>query len=98
MGAHVQAASFRLSTEKIFTPLVTLAILIQQNPSLTQLRQHFPEVARRLMDEVRPGYSSSSSSCDGTRQLHIVDESGTAPVQQQLQQQQQQLSASPAHI
>jgi hypothetical protein len=49
----VQAASFRLSTEKIFTPLVTLAILIQQNPGLTQMRQHFPEVARKLMDEVR---------------------------------------------
>jgi hypothetical protein len=49
----VQAASFRLSTEKIFTPLVTLAILIQQNPDLQQMRKTFPEIASKLMDEVR---------------------------------------------
>ncbi|WIA08278.1 hypothetical protein OEZ85_007721 [Tetradesmus obliquus] len=46
------AASFRLSTEKIFTPLVTLAILIQQNPDLQQMRKTFPEIAAKLMEEV----------------------------------------------
>lgn len=53
MLAVLQAASFRLSTERIFTPLVTLAILIQQNPDLQQMRKTFPEIAAKLMEEVR---------------------------------------------
>jgi hypothetical protein len=70
-GAHVQAASFRLSTVKIFTPLVTLAILIQQNPNLSQMRQHFPEVARKLMEEVRQQQQQQQRSSFCYRLLHI---------------------------
>jgi hypothetical protein len=47
-----QAASFRLSHEKVFTPLVTLAILIQQNPQLAALRKSFPKVAQQLLESV----------------------------------------------
>jgi hypothetical protein len=48
----LQAASFRLSHEKVFTPLVTLAILIQNNPQLASVRKSFPKVAARLMESV----------------------------------------------
>lgn len=47
-----QAASFRLSHEKVFTPLVTLAILIQQNPQLALVRKSFPKVAQQLLNSV----------------------------------------------
>lgn len=47
-----QAASFRLSAEKIFTPLVTLAILIKQNPQLAGLEAAFPTIARQLLRSV----------------------------------------------
>jgi hypothetical protein len=47
-----QAASFRLSHEKVFTPLVTLAILIQNNPQLASVRKSFPKVAQQLMSSV----------------------------------------------
>ncbi|KAI8471632.1 MAG: hypothetical protein J3K34DRAFT_416719, partial [Monoraphidium minutum] len=46
------AASFRLSAEKIFTPLVTLSILIQQNPDFGELRTQFPAIARELLESV----------------------------------------------
>jgi hypothetical protein len=32
----LQAASFRLSAERVFTPLVTLAIIIQRYPDVAQ--------------------------------------------------------------
>jgi hypothetical protein len=32
----LQAASFRLSGERVFTPLVTLAIIIQRYPDVSQ--------------------------------------------------------------
>jgi hypothetical protein len=51
-GVLLQAASFRLSHEKVFTPLVTLAILIQNNPQLASVRKSFPKVAARLMESV----------------------------------------------
>jgi hypothetical protein len=47
-----RAATFRLSTEKIFTPLVTLSILIQQNPEVAAIQSTFPSVAKQLLDSV----------------------------------------------
>lgn len=47
-----QAASFRLSHEKVFTPLVTLSILIQQNPELASVKKSFPKVAEQLLESV----------------------------------------------
>lgn len=55
----VQAASFRLSHEKVFTPLVTLAILIQNSPQLASVRKAFPKVAAGLMESV----SLPSNAC-----------------------------------
>ncbi|GBF87741.1 hypothetical protein Rsub_00452 [Raphidocelis subcapitata] len=46
------ATSFQLSAGKIFTPLVTLGILIQQNPSFPALKKTFPSIARQLLEEV----------------------------------------------
>jgi len=48
----LQAASFRLSHEKVFTPLVTLAMLIQQNPEVAAIKKSFPKVAQQLMASV----------------------------------------------
>jgi hypothetical protein len=48
----LQAASFRLSHEKVFTPLVTLAMLIQNNPQLASIKKIFPKVAQQLMASV----------------------------------------------
>jgi hypothetical protein len=36
LGSVLQAASFRLSAERVFTPLVTLAIIIQRYPDVSQ--------------------------------------------------------------
>jgi hypothetical protein len=52
LKSAAQAASFRLSHEKVFTPLVTLAILIQNNPQLASVRKSFPKVAQQLMSSV----------------------------------------------
>lgn len=68
----LQAASFRLSHEKVFTPLVTLSILIQQNPELASVKKSFPKVAEQLLESVshtsgptgRPPYLGCSSSID----------------------------------
>jgi hypothetical protein len=51
----LQAASFRLSFEKVFTPLVTLSMLIQNNPQLAAFQKSFPKVAQQLMDSVSLG-------------------------------------------
>jgi hypothetical protein len=47
-----QAASFRLSHEKVFAPLVALAVLIQNNPQLASVRKSFPKVAEQLLSSV----------------------------------------------
>lgn len=73
---RLQAASFRLSTEKIFTPLVTLSILINQNPQLAPLRKSFPSIAQQLLDDVRAPkhpYPHPHTSCTHTTPLaHAV--------------------------
>eukprot|EP00878_Enallax_costatus_P013393 GHUV01014005.1.p1 GENE.GHUV01014005.1~~GHUV01014005.1.p1 ORF type:complete len:832 (+),score=111.45 GHUV01014005.1:893-3388(+) len=42
------SASFRMSAEKVFTPLVTLSMVIQLDPSVDKLRTVFPGIASQL--------------------------------------------------
>jgi hypothetical protein len=67
-----QAASFRLSHEKVFTPLVTLAILIQQNPQLALVRKSFPKVAQQLLNSVGSCCTSSAAGLYTCRAVHTV--------------------------
>uniref|UniRef100_A0A383VFW0 Protein kinase domain-containing protein n=1 Tax=Tetradesmus obliquus TaxID=3088 RepID=A0A383VFW0_TETOB len=46
------ASSFRMSAERVFTPLVTLDIIIQRYPDVAQLKKVFPEAAKQLFDRV----------------------------------------------
>lgn len=46
------AASFRLSAERVFTPLVTLGILIEQRPNFKDVAAAFPATAAALLKDV----------------------------------------------
>lgn len=67
---RAQAASFRLSSEKIFTPLVTLSILIQQHPMFADVEASFFPAARQLLANVRRG--SARSPTAGLGQLRAA--------------------------
>jgi hypothetical protein len=48
-----QAFSFRVSAEKMFTPLAALSIYAEMYPDVNTVKRNFPIMADKLLEEVR---------------------------------------------